>query len=120
MPARLQLLGSPTIETDGTTVALPFERRTQLLVMLALRGAWVGRAEAAALLWPEASSTLALTHLRKTLFRLRGLPWADCVQAQGGSLRVEADTDLQRFQQALHGQRPRDALALHAGPLLAG
>jgi hypothetical protein len=37
MTVLLSLFGAPTIERGGTTRALQFERRTQLLVYLALR-----------------------------------------------------------------------------------
>ena len=39
------------------------------------RRSWVGRAELAAMLWPEQENKLAYTNLRKTLFRLQSLPW---------------------------------------------
>ena len=48
MTLRLFLFGSPTVEYGGESVALPFERRNQLLVFLALKRSWVGRAELAA------------------------------------------------------------------------
>ncbi len=44
MTVRLLLFGSPTVEYGGESLALPFERRNQLLVFLALKRAWVGRA----------------------------------------------------------------------------
>ena len=77
MPARLHLFGSPTIDLGGGPVALPFERRSQLLVYLAMKRAWVGRTELAAIFWPEQSQKLAFTNLRKTLFRLQASPGAD-------------------------------------------
>jgi len=36
-PARLQLFGAPRIERGGKAAALPFERRSQLVALLALR-----------------------------------------------------------------------------------
>ena len=39
-----------------------------MLVYLALKRAWVGRAELAAMLWPEQQTNLAYANLRKTLF----------------------------------------------------
>ena len=76
MTVRLLLFGSPTVEYGGQSLALPFERRNQLLAFLALKRAWVGRAELAALLWPEQENKLAYTNLRKTLHRLQSLRWA--------------------------------------------
>jgi predicted ATPase/DNA-binding SARP family transcriptional activator len=120
MATRAQLFGSPTIESDGATFALPFERRSQLVVWLALRRDWVGRAELAALLWPDQEPRLAYSNLRKTLFRLHGLPWGARLEAQGHSLRYLADTDVDAFERALSESRAADAVALWRGPLLAG
>src|SRR5688500_5497118 len=120
MAARLQLFGSPTVVHGGDTVALPFERRTQLLVFLALRRAWVGRAELAAMLWPEQEAKLAYSNLRKTLFRLQSLPWAAGIEVQGGALRFLPDTDVAAFEAALREGRASEAIALKRGDLLAG
>jgi predicted ATPase/DNA-binding SARP family transcriptional activator/Flp pilus assembly protein TadD len=116
----LSLFGAPTIERAGTTRALDFERRTQLLVYLALKRAWVGRAEIAALLWPDQDTKLALTNLRKALHRLQSLPDADLVQSRGNALRCMAQTDVGAFESALAERRLQDALALRRGELLAG
>src|SRR5687767_5980640 len=115
MAARLQLFGSPTVVHGGDTVALPFERRTQLLVFLALRRAWVGRAELAAMLWPEQEAKLAYSNLRKTLFRLQSLPWAAGIEVQGGALRFLPDTDVAAFEAALREGRSSEAIALKRG-----
>jgi DNA-binding SARP family transcriptional activator len=122
MPVTLHLFGAPTIDLgDGTApVALPFERRSQLIVLLALKRAWVGRAELAAMLWPDQADKLAFTNLRKTLHRLQSLAWGEPLQSQGHALRVEAGTDVHHFEQALADKRLGAALALCRGPLLAG
>ena len=120
MSVRLLLFGSPTVESDGESFALPFERRNQLLAFLALKRSWVGRGELAALLWPDQETKLAYTNLRKTLFRLQSLPWASRIESQGGSLRFEADTDVLAFDSALRERRIDEALRLHRGELLAG
>jgi hypothetical protein len=41
MSVRLTLFGSPAIDLDGESSALPFERRNQLLVFLALKPRFV-------------------------------------------------------------------------------
>ena len=120
MTVRLLLFGSPTVEYGGESLALPFERRNQLLVFLALKRAWVGRAELAALLWPEQENKLAYTNLRKTLHRLQSLRWAGGIESQGGALRFDADTDVWAFDSAVREQRIADALPMHRGELLAG
>ena len=120
MTVRLSLFGSPTVEYGGESLALPFERRNQLLVFLALKRAWVGRAELAALLWPEQESKLAYTNLRKTLHRLQSLRWARGVESQGGALRFGVETDVFAFDAAIREQRFADALPMRRGELLAG
>ena len=120
MTVRLSLFGSPTVEYVGESLALPFERRSQLLVFLALKRAWVGRAELATMLWPDQENKLAYTNLRKTLFRVQALPWARSIESQGGALRFEAETDVFAFESALREQRLADALPLRGGELLAG
>ncbi|HVG05884.1 MAG TPA: BTAD domain-containing putative transcriptional regulator, partial [Burkholderiaceae bacterium] len=120
MTIRLLLLGSPTVEYGGQSLALPFERRHQLLVLLALKKAWVGRAELAAMFWPEQESKLAYTNLRKTLHRVQSLPWARSIESHGGALRFEVETDVAGFENALREQRLADALSIRRGELLAG
>jgi predicted ATPase/DNA-binding SARP family transcriptional activator/Tfp pilus assembly protein PilF len=100
--------------------ALPFERRTQLLAYLALRRAWVNRAEIAAMLWPDQEAKLAYTNLRKTLFRMQSLPWAGAVEVQGGALRFLPSTDVFDFEAAVREGRTADAVAARRGDLLAG
>jgi predicted ATPase/DNA-binding SARP family transcriptional activator len=120
MTVRLVLFGSPALQLDGESIALPFERRNQLLAFLALKRSWVGRAELAAMVWPEQETKLAYTNLRKTLFRLQSFAWAAAIEAQGSSLRFVVDADVHAFEQALRENRIPEALALRQGPLLAG
>ncbi|MFO1281817.1 MAG: BTAD domain-containing putative transcriptional regulator [Burkholderiales bacterium] len=117
---RLSLLGPPTMVRGGKSWALPFERRGQLVVWLALAGTWVGRRELAATLWPDVAGPLASNNLRKTLFRMPALPWGDAVASEGGALRFDGDTDIAAFDQALRESRVEDALALWRGDPLAG
>jgi predicted ATPase/DNA-binding SARP family transcriptional activator/Tfp pilus assembly protein PilF len=120
MSARLCLFGAPTIEVGGQSYALTLERRSQLVVFLALRRSWVGRADLAAMLWPDLSNKLAFTNLRKTLFRLQALSWASEVELQGGALRFAAETDVLAFEQALREHDIATALSCRRGELLAG
>lgn len=122
MPVRLQLFGPPQIDHGGgAPFALPFERRHQVFVFLALKSGWVMRAELAAMLWPDQPGKLASSNLRKALFRLQELPWGRCVESQGNAVRVvEAATDVAEFEAALREQRVADALRLRRGELLVG
>jgi len=117
---RLVLFGAPAAVVDGRSVALPFERRSQLVVHLALRADWVGRAELAALLWPDQSSKLALANLRKTLFRMQGLAWGDGLESQGNALRLRVGSDVTEFEAALRDGRTRDAAGFAGASLLGG
>jgi predicted ATPase/DNA-binding SARP family transcriptional activator len=120
LPIRLLLFGPPMF-VDGTdSTVLPCERPGQLLAYLALRRAWVGRAELAALLWPAQERKLACTNLRKTLFRVRAQPWSRAVEVQSGAMRVAIDTDVADFERALREQHVAKALSLRRGELLAG
>jgi DNA-binding SARP family transcriptional activator/tetratricopeptide (TPR) repeat protein len=120
MTLRLFLFGSPTVEYGGESVALPFERRNQLLAFLALKRSWVGRAELATMFWPDQQSKLAYANLRKILFRLQSLRWAGSIESQGAALRFEAETDVFAFESALREQRLAEALSIRRGELLAG
>lgn len=120
MAIALLLFGPPSIEIDGVVQALPFERRHQLLLILALRRGWVPRSELAALLWPDQSDKLAYTNVRKALHRLQDLSWAQGVEAQGNALSFAVDTDVAAFETALREGRSADAIARRRGEFLAG
>jgi predicted ATPase/DNA-binding SARP family transcriptional activator len=120
MTVDLTLFGVPTITVGGTTRTLEFERRTQLLVYLALKRIWVRRAEIAALLWPEQDTGLAYTNLRKALHRLQSLPGSERLETQAGALRFQIETDVHAFESALREQRIEDALQLCRSELLTG
>lgn len=121
MDVRLSLFGPPLALIGERTVALACERRTQLLVYLALRRGWVARAELAALLWPDQPSRLAYTNLRKALFRLQSLEWSEGrLEAESGALRLIVDTDVEAFEVAVREGRAAEAIGLYGGDLLAG
>jgi predicted ATPase/DNA-binding SARP family transcriptional activator len=114
------LFGAPEVEFRGESSRLPFERRTQLLVLLALKATWVGRAEIAAMFWPDQEPRLAFANLRKTLFRMQSLGWAADLQSESGAVRFVADNDVAAFEAALRDKRIAEALPFYRGDLLAG
>ena len=120
MPPRLHLFGSPTLAIDGEPTALPFERRSQVLVYLALKRGWVGRAELATMFWPEQTQKLAFANLRKTLFRLQSVSWGRPIELQGQTARLEVATDVAEFEAALREGAIDEALSRYTGDLLAG
>lgn len=118
---QLLLLGPVLLQHGGGPLLLPAERRSQLLVVLALRPRqWVERERVAALLWPEHQPALARRNLRKVIFLARELPVADRLEVSEQALRWAAATDFECLQIALHEQRLADAVALMRGPPLAG
>ncbi|MDR7335982.1 tetratricopeptide repeat protein [Roseateles asaccharophilus] len=120
MTTRFLLFGAPSVVQEGAIVALPSERGSQLLVLLAHRRGWVARKELAALLWPEHESKLALTNLRKTLFRLQERPWGAALDVLPGAVRLEVDTDIAAFDAAVGNGERGPALELRRGPWLQG
>ena len=117
MTLALSLFGAPTVTFGAMSTALEFERRTQLVVYLALKRTWVSRSELAALLWPDQDTKLAQTNLRKALFRLHSLPWGNQIEAQAGALRFEPSTDVLSFETALRERRLVDAIDGYRGDL---
>ncbi len=117
---RLILFGTPAVRLHGQAQPLPLERRSQLLVLLALRREAVPRAELANLLWPEQSRKQAFGNLRTTLFRAQALPWATGLQTDPAALRLELASDVADFETALREARGSDVLAQYRGELLAG
>lgn len=120
MAIRMLLFGAPSVVQDGVATLLPRERGSQLLVLLAHRRGWVARHELAALLWPGQESRLALTNLRKALFRLQERPWGAALDVLPSTVKLDADTDMAAFEAALQAGRLADALALRRGEWLHG
>ena len=120
MSIDLHLFGRPRVVSGGSTFDLAFERRHQLLVYLARKGGWIGRGEAASMLWPGIAGKQSLSNLRKTLFRVASLPWPCNLESDTTALRFEAQTDVARFEAALRENRIADALAFNATDFLAG
>lgn len=92
------------------------------MALLALRqGRETERAWLAATLWPETEESRGRFYLRRTLSELReALGGGDTLVAEGSSLRLEAQTDLQAFELALRRQDAAAADTLYRGPLLEG
>lgn len=117
---RLVLLGTPTLEFEGESIAFLNERRFQLLAYLAFSGDWVERDLLAGLLWPEHEAAAARRNLRKIVFRLHDVAWSADLQARGERLRWPVATDLADFRQALFAGQLADACSAYGGPLLVG
>lgn len=87
----LWLLGTPVVLSGGRRIALPSRKAAVLLARLATaRGNTVGRAEAAAFLWPDAEVDKARASLRQTLARLRQTLGADAIEADAQTVALAA------------------------------
>jgi predicted ATPase len=111
----LRLLGIPELHTNDGVVALPLERISWLLCILAARGDWVRREEIAELLWTDVTDTQP--RLRQLLYRTNKLTGG--IESHAGRLRWAGTSDLAAFQQRQIGREP-EVLELVRGELLAG
>lgn len=121
MVLQLRLLGGFEAQVSGTPVVCG-RLGVRVLALLALRqGRETERAWLAATLWPDAEESRSRFYLRRTLSELReALGESALLVAEGSRLRLEAQTDLQAFEQALQRQDTATANALYRGPLLEG
>ncbi|MCO6451258.1 MAG: AAA family ATPase [Caldilineales bacterium] len=78
---RIQLLGSPSIERDGKSIASDRRKAVALLAYLALESGNHTREQLAALLWPDYDAQSAGAYLRRTLWEMRQLVGDDAVSA---------------------------------------
>ncbi len=117
----LRLFGVPVyVDAAGRETLFAPERRFQLLAHLACRRRWLRRDELAELFWPERDSGSARSNLRKVLLLARQLPGLPPLEHQGGLLRWQPPSDLERFERAVAEGRHADALAEVHAPLLQG
>jgi predicted ATPase len=112
----LSLLGTPELHRDGEVVALPLERISWLLCILAARGDWVRREEIAELLWTDVTDTQP--RLRQLLYRANKLITG--IESRAGRLRWTGESDLGQFAQHRQAGRELEALGLLRGQLLQG
>jgi DNA-binding SARP family transcriptional activator/tetratricopeptide (TPR) repeat protein len=119
MSGLLRLFGAPTLERPHP-IELPPHRPVWLLLVLAYRGAWIGRDELLALFWPEAQEAAARHGLRLWLSRAKALPWVDGLEVERRRLRWAPPTDVAAFRAALGRGDPAEALGWYRAPLLSG
>ena len=103
----LRLWGVPELVAHRVEVFVP-ERRFQLLAWLALRsGEWLGRDQAAALLWPHHDLTSARRNLRKVLQDSRAVPGVTGLDFNDHALRWTVPSDIRAFDAGLQATPPR-------------
>lgn len=117
---RLRLLGTPTYEQAGRSIALQLNVPTSLLVYLAVNGDWVSRSELAYLYRPDESESDALAYLRLQVHRAQGLPWATALEVEPQRLRWSVTTDLNDLRAADAAGDWREVISVYTGDLLAG
>jgi len=121
----VRLLGELGVEFNGAAVMLPASRRARaLLAWLALRPGPHSRSRLAALLWPDVLDASARASLRSALWALRAAfgPAAGYLHAGREYVELAGDglqVDVLELERLLTAGRPREAVALHRGDLLA-
>lgn len=88
------------INPDGTVFIPTGDMQRALLLLLALRGGAVHVEQVADALWPGVSVAIASARLRNVLQRLRDT-CGPIVLREGGSVILDADTDLAEYEAAL-------------------
>lgn len=117
---RVQLLGEPAVERDGTPLTLPLPQR-RLLVALALERGLLERDRLAARFWPDAPEPVARANLRTTLWGLRRAIGDDVVvttRTAVGLCPGRVETDLARIGGLAAGGDPQAAAAACGGARL--
>ena len=112
----LCLLGHPRFADQ----AVPLERVTYLLALLACRDEWISRDELVLLLWGDVDEAAGRQRLRQLLYRARSFAHADGLEADATRVRLVSVSDVGLFRSALREQRFEDATLLYSGELLHG
>ena len=113
------LLGTGGIRSLEGWISWMPEKRLQLLAFLAYAGDWVARERLVFLFWPDYDEHAARRNLRKTLHKLRRLPWLAGIEVEVGRVRWLVPTDVAEFRQALADENWSSAVELYRGPLMA-
>ena len=125
---RVQLFGGVDVRLDGTPVAPPARRRAwSLLAWLTLHPGLHHRGDLAARFWPDVLDASARASLRSALWALRralGPSGDDYLVTAGDRVGIDPGrplyVDALAFDGLVSDGRLEEAVALCAGPLLAG
>ncbi|MFO7546366.1 MAG: BTAD domain-containing putative transcriptional regulator [Trueperaceae bacterium] len=120
MALAVRLLGAPSILLDEGWRPLRANKSAALISFVAHRAAPVRRAEAAAMIWPEADDASARNNLRQLLHQIGGSPLARYLERDHDTLRCAVTSDVQAFADAERDGRFEDVVALYHGPFLQG
>lgn len=123
---RLRTFGGLTLQQNGDVITgVPTQRRQlALLALLAVAGDdGISREKILAYLWPEADTERARHTLNQLLYLQRRHTNDPELFAGRKTLRLPAgliETDVQVFESALAGGRPKEAVEVYQGPFLDG
>jgi DNA-binding SARP family transcriptional activator len=119
-PLELQLLGQPTVITNGHSITLRTRKGLGLIAYLALEGS-TPRSELAELFWGDMTDEDARMNLRRELGRIKQSGFEQ-ITTQGSNLGLSAnlECDVISFQQAIRNQAWLEALNLYRGVFLDG
>lgn len=120
MTLAVRLLGIPSILLDEGWQPLRANKSAALISFVAHRAAPVRRAEAAAMIWPEADDASARNNLRQLLHQISGGPLARYLERDHDTLRCAVTSDVQAFADAERDGRFEDVVAVYRGPFLQG
>jgi DNA-binding SARP family transcriptional activator len=119
-PLELQLLGQPTVITNGYHITLRTRKSLGLIAHLALEGS-SNRSELAELFWGDMTDEDARMNLRRELGRIKQSGFEQ-ITTQGSNLGLPEtlECDVIRFQQAVQNEHWSAALNLYRGVFLDG
>jgi predicted ATPase/DNA-binding SARP family transcriptional activator len=112
----LHLLGTPRFLDQ----AIPLERTTLLVTILACANDWQNRETVMTLLWEDAPLETAQTRLRQLIYRAGHFACFAGIESERRRLRFTAPSDVAAFRHALRQARWQEAADLYGGTLLEG
>ena len=118
MEPSLQLLGRAHAVTEDGIKDLPDNQTTWFCAFLCCRDGWVGRDEILGIFWPDEDERVARHNLSQLLYNCRKQTWASGLEAERTRVRLELDSDVKRFRDAVARGEWQHAVELYRGDLL--
>jgi DNA-binding SARP family transcriptional activator len=106
----LNLFGIPELRWEGKLLALPSPKNLAILSYLVMSGERVSRKDLSELFWKEGKAS----NVRFVLHKLREIPGSEnWLETNDQFVSVKAETDVKRFERAIHNERYGEALEVH-------
>ena len=118
MERSLQLLGRARSVTEEGIKDLPDNQTTWFCAFLCCRDGWVGRDEILGIFWPEEDERVARHNLSQLLYQSRKQVWGGVMKVERTRLRLELESDVKRFREAVGRGEWQSAVELYGGDLL--